>query len=469
MKKILILSDGIVGKSFVQRVVNTYTSDNIYYVVQNKKITYENANPKKFKFYNFDPTSFYKLDNILKMEFIQVIIIMDSPPDIENSIKNIRIVKKDLRIVVLNQFNMNLDAYNVVNVNANEFLSARMLDFLPNVPVIAQNVGTADGEIMEVLVPFGSSFVYRHIGVIEQNGWRIVAIYRNRKLILPESDKMIHPNDLLLLVGEPMVLQSIYRSIKRVLGQFPEPYGTNLYIPIDMDIESRDDIVDIMQRALYIHTVLAHDIVIKIINPSDIETVEYIKAFSTTKVHISIDYTTQDRESVILNDIKKYHVGIVLVSRNSFKEHSFRSTLYFGKVPVLKLGKKEQEFVKDVIVVLNSNALALEKISTTVYDISAQLGFNLEIISYKSDNCDKKDEIINHFKNLSNIFSKSIKINEMSRNPIKELQKRDNFLQCLPFSEEMIQRHIFSILSTDSEKLYHKLDDYPQLFIPTGA
>lgn len=214
MKKILIISDGEVGEHFIQRVGETYTSENIYYVVQTKAKEHLEVNPARFKFYEFDPTSLYKLANLLKMEFIQVFIAMDNQIDVENTVKNIRAIKKQLRIIVLNKWQMQNEDANIVLVNSNELVASRLLDYLPNVPVIAQNVGIGEGEIMEVLVPFGSSFVYRHIGAIEQKNWRIVAIYRNRKLIMPSRRKMIQPNDLLVLVGEPSVLKSVYRSIK---------------------------------------------------------------------------------------------------------------------------------------------------------------------------------------------------------------------------------------------------------------
>ena len=106
MKKILIISDGDAGEHFIQRVVETYTSENIYYVVQSKAKEYKDVNPARFKFYEFDSTSFYKLSNLLKMEFVQVIVAMDNQQDTENTIKNIKLVKKHLRVIVLNRWNM---------------------------------------------------------------------------------------------------------------------------------------------------------------------------------------------------------------------------------------------------------------------------------------------------------------------------------------------------------------------------
>ena len=59
MKKILIISDGSVGEHFIQRVSETYTSENIYYIIQTKAKEHLDANPARFKFYEFDPTSLY--------------------------------------------------------------------------------------------------------------------------------------------------------------------------------------------------------------------------------------------------------------------------------------------------------------------------------------------------------------------------------------------------------------------------
>ena len=290
MKKTLIISDGSVGEHFIQRAIETYTSENIYYVVQMKERAFKDINTDRFKFYTFDPTSLYKLSNLLKMEFVQVFIVMNSQIDVENTIKNIRLVKKQLRVIVLDQWKLKLKDSNLVLVDSNELLASRFLDYLPNVPVIAQNVGIGEGEIMEVLVPFGSSFVYRHIGVIEQKNWRIVAIYRNRELIMPSRNKMIQPNDLLVLVGQPAVLKSVYRSIKRELGQFPEPFGSNIYLYIDMNLIDYKTIKELIKQAVYVHSKFKHKLVIRIINPSNIEVIQYIKNFASDDIVINIQY-----------------------------------------------------------------------------------------------------------------------------------------------------------------------------------
>ena len=465
MKKILIISDGNVGRHFIQRTLQTNSSENIYYIVQTKETHFEDVNAGRFKFYEFDPTSLYKLANLLKMEFIQVFIAMDNAIDVENSIKNIRTIKKQLRIIVLNQWNLVNEDANVVLINTNEILASRLLDYLPNVPVIAQNVGIGEGEIMEVLVPFGSSFVYRHIGVIEQKNWRIVAIYRNRKLIMPSRRRMIQPNDLLLLVGEPAVLKSVYRAIKRELGQFPEPFGSNLYLFLDMNIVCHQTIKKFVKNAVLAHEKFKHDLIIKIVNPNNIDIIQAIKAYRASNIIIDIDYDSEDLQAMFYDDIKSYHIGLVVVSKEMFQNHQVRRTLYEAHIPVFKIADKEFDLLKDTALILSDNR-DLEKISATIFDISEQMNLNLEIHNYMNEHQAQKAQVIEHFNNLATIFSKSIKLIEENENPILTLKKRDNFLQILPFTKKLTRRRFFSIFSTDSELLYHKLDDYHQIFIP---
>ncbi|PHR54038.1 MAG: potassium transporter TrkA [Arcobacter sp.] len=466
MKKILILCDGKIGQHFVERVADTYTSENIYYVVSMEKLDIPNAKPSQFKFYQFDPTSLHKLSNLLKMEFMQVIISLKTSVDVEVSIKNIRAVKAQLRIVTLDSWGLEFDDQNIVVVNTNELLSSRLLDYLPNVPVIAQNVGVGEGEIMEVLVPFGSSFVYRHIGAVEQNNWKIVAMYRNQRLILPSPKRMIQPNDLLVLVGEPSVLKTVYRAIKRELGQFPAPYGSNLYLYIDMAVEDEQALPKLIKRTKYIHKNLGDKLYIRIVNPSSIELLAKIKSHRSDKIIIEIDYTTKSYKDIILNDMKVMDIGIVMISSKLFAITELRQCLYKSKIPVLKLSKKPFSKLKESVIILNDNR-DLEKISTTIFDISSQLSFNLELFDFTQEITEEKERIIEHYENLSVIFSKSIKIIKEDANPIRFLKKKENFLYCLPFTEKILDLPLYSLFSTDTEKLYHRLGEYHQLFIPT--
>jgi hypothetical protein len=465
MKKILIISDSKIGHNFVQRAIDTFAKDNLYYVIQTKAVEFENAPASRFKFFEFDPTSLYKLSNVLKMEFVQVFIAMSNPADIEHTIANIRVSKKQLRIIVIDHWAMDLEEYNVVQINTTEILASHMFDYLPNVPVVAQNVGLGEGEIMDVLVPFGSAFVYRHIGVIEQKNWRIVGIYRAGKLILPDARKMIHPNDQLLLVGEPSVLNSVYRAIKREIGQFPQPFGTNLYLFIDMIKDDLKEIIYLIEKAVKVHEKFSNRLIIKICNPSDIALLEKIKKRRSENIIVDIDYQQSYIEDVVLNDVKQFDIGLIMVSSFMFEKDKMREILFDTNVPVLSISQRSIEKIKDAVIVLNDNK-DLEKISTTIFDFSSQMGYNLELLKNTDEESSEQDEIIEHYRNLSAIFSKNIHVNFHHDNPIRKLSKRENFLQCIPFTENILQGKNTTIFSTDIEELYHRLNRYHQLFFP---
>lgn len=465
MKKILIISDSTIGRHFIQRAIDTFTKDNIYYVIQPKAAVFENAPLSRFKFFEFDPTSLYKLSNVLKMEFSQVFIAMQNSVDIEVTIANIRVSKKRLRIILVDQWALKIEDSNVVQINTNEILASQMFDYLPNVPVIAQNVGLGEGEIMEVLVPFGSSFVYRHVGVIEQKNWRIVGIYRDGKLILPEERRMIHPNDQLLLVGDPAVLNSVYRAIKREIGQFPQPFGRDLYLFIDMLKDDENEIMRLVEKAIAVHANFKNRLVIKVCNPSSIGILTKIKEERSERVIVDVDYKESYIDDIILNDIKSYDIGMLIVSAKMFANEKMREILFDANVPVLSLAKRSVDAIKDTVVVLSDNK-DLEKISTTVFDLSAQMGFNLELLKNESEESVEQDEIIEHYRNLSAIFTKNININLHHDNPIRKLTKRENFLLCIPFTAKILQRKSSTLFSTDIETLYYRLNGYHQLFIP---
>ena len=465
MKKILIISEGSIGEHFIQRTIDTYSSENIYYIVQIKEKKFEDYNPARFKFYEFDPTSLYKLSNLLKMEFMQVLITMDNVVDIENTIKNIRMIKKQLRIVVLNQWNLVNEDPNIILINTNEILASRLLDHLPNIPVIAQNVGIGEGEIMEVLVPFGSSFVYRHLGVIEQKNWRIVAIYRNRKLIMPSRRRMIQPNDLLLLVGNPAVLKSVYRAIKRELGQFPEPFGSNLYLYIDMNIACHATIKELVKHTQRVHGIFKRNLIIKVVNPRNIEILQYLKELRSLNVAVNIDYDGNDFANTLFEDVNTYHVGLIIVSKEMFGDYNVRKALHESHVPVLKISNKDFLALKDVALILSDNR-DLEKISSTIFDIAGQMNLKIELHNYMNEHQAEKEQVIEHYNNLATIFSKSIKIIKENENPILTLKQKENFIQIVPFTNKLTRRRALSLLTVDSESLYHKLDEYHQIFIP---
>ncbi len=94
---------------------------------------------------------------------------------------------------------------------------------------------------MEVLISFGSPYAYRHVGSLTNKMWRIVAIYRDGKQIFPTPATMLRPNDKLIIIGNSIVLEEIYKRITQRKGLFPEPFGRNLYLILNIDRDREDN------------------------------------------------------------------------------------------------------------------------------------------------------------------------------------------------------------------------------------
>jgi hypothetical protein len=467
MKNILILADGIVAKHFLQRIGETFISTNEYTIVTIDRSILPEKQSSNFITYQFDPTSYIKLSKLLKRDYDDIFLIMKNRIDAEGAYRNIRRDRPFVRVTFFNRWDIEFKDDYLININANELLANRLYDFLPGVPVIAKNVGLGQGEIMEVLVPFGSAYVYRHIGTIIQNQWRIVGLYRGNQLILPKPSLMIKPNDVLLLIGKPSVLESVFKAIKQELGQFPTPFGENIYLYIDMRKVSSRCVLNCLEQATYLHKrIKGRKLIIRVCNPSDIRLLETIKALDNEKVECIVDYRGNDPKSLIREDVQNYNVGLVVCGREIFDDKAYKRILYALRKPILQLSDFSLMRLKKLVVIL-SEEKRMEVISATVFDVASQLNLNIELLDYEPDgDFEKKSFILNHYENLSNIFSKHMNVRQEKRNPIRELMHDETFLQVLPFTGKILQNHFLAYFSADVEKLYFKLSRNPQLFVP---
>ncbi len=462
---VLILADGIVAKELLRKIAQNYVHTNRYFVVyQDSSIKLEKEHQNIF-FYRFDPTSFVKLSALFHHRFSEVVIVLANKIDTLASFENVRKLDSSVNIVVLDRWNLPFEGKNFIRLNANEILANRVADHLPNIPVTAQNVGLGQGEIMEVLVPFGSAYVYRHIGSIEQKNWRIAAIYRNNRLLLPSASLMIYPNDLLLLVGEPDVLKEVFKSIKQEVGQFPMPFGINSYLFIDMELLDLKSLKHLVLGAVYVHKKFKdRKLFIRIINPTDFAFLHFIKQYDSDSIEVTIDYYKVDPYQRIEEDIKRAKIGLFITHSTMFEKRVFRKFLYRFSIPVLSISQKSFEELKEVGIVLGRNK-DLEKISSIIFDIAIQLKLTLKLFQYMQEETNR--EVIDHFENLANIFSKPITIKKTKLNPIRYIQQYEkNILIIYPFNEKVAKARVWNIFSTDAEALFFKLKEYHQIFIP---
>lgn len=464
MKKILIIADGILAKHFLERVMNKTSSDNLYDVVTYREKTIPSKKLENFTFYNIDPTSFEKISPILNRDYYQIMIIVANKIDATGAYKNIRSINKEVQIVLLDRWELEMEDSRLEILASRDVLSSRFVDFLPNMPVIAQNVGLGAGEIMEIRVPLGSSYVYRHIASITQKKWKISGIYRANKLILPRPTLMIQPNDVLLVVGDPTVLNSVYMSIKKDLGQFPAPFGHCIYCLVDMKEMNEGEIDKLVNDAFLLHSKISSmKLYIKIINPTYSKAFEKLKSYNNQHISVEIDYYDKSPHSVIKLDMENKDIGLIIATNDFFTENV--GYLYSFRLPVFKVGIWGFSNLQEGVI-LSNNSEDIEKESAVIFDISSQLDLDVKLYNFDPDNLSAKNSLSEHFENLAKLFGKKVEVLHVKSNPLTQLRNRKDILQFVPFNKKITESNMFSIFSTDMERLYFKLSKSYQLFIP---
>ena len=471
MKKILIILDGIVAKKLMQRIVEANTGDNSYDVIYMSDAILPIQKPSNFTFYKFDPTSKSKLSMVLdKKIHTEVLIALNSKDEMLNVIKNIKEHTKNLQMTVLDYWGMKINDPLVRIYRGIEVLANGMVEKLPNVPVLAQNIGLRQGEIMEIRVPFGSSYAYRYIGSIEQKEWKIFALYRNQKMITVKPSLVLKPNDVILVIGKPEVLMQVYNAIGKTQGQFPMPFGTNIYLYLDLYLEDENGVKKAIDEAKYLNQKLKNNLlIVRITRPTTVQIMDFIKneIRHFSNIILQIDYANKGFSKLIKEDSRKNNIGMIILTQEMFKNKNEVKSVLELKIPIFKFGKEKLKSVKRTVVILNDTH-SYEQISPIVFDISSQLKvktkiFDLDPIGEK----ESKSGLLDHFENLAKIFNEKLEIVTSGENPIRELKKQRNMLQILPLKEAMFKKRIaFKFFYTNSDFLAFDMDKFNQLLIP---
>ncbi len=465
MKKILIIADGITAHRFLQRVISSDATENRYYIVYYNDKTLPETRSEKFLYYKFDPTSFTKLTALLEHEdFYKCMIILSNKTDLIASYKNIRDYDENIQISLVDMWDLEFNDSNTSVIDIHDTISNIFSNYLPDLPLFAQNLGIGTGEIMEFEIPFGSPYVYRHIRNIDQKRWKIAAIFREHKLILPSLSTIILPNDSILVVGNPNVLKGVYKSVNREFGQFPIPFGENIYCYIDMSFMSEAEIETLINDAMILHSKLnSKKLIFKIVNSKFSKLLDKIKSYANANMLVEFDFHHVNAKEIISNDIDRHYVGL-LVTTQSFLKDNF-ALLYQFKLPIFKVGKGGFYSIKKSVF-LNSDSKKAEKVSSIIFDISSQLKINITLFDVDLEKSEENDKIISHFLNLSKLFDEKVNVIKSEENPILNLRKNDDFLQFVIFEKKLLASKYTSFFSTDMQAHYFKFSGNYQLFIP---
>jgi len=467
MQNILILANGTMAKYFVQWVGKSRIDANHYYITCNV-----HHDPLKstanLTFVPEDPTSFLKLKKLMeKVPFSVVFVVIKSRDEALCAYQNVRRLERKVRVVFVSQWDdLTLEDENLNLININELMASHLYEHLPNVPVIAKNIGLGRGEIMEVLVPFGSSYAYRHVGSIAHRKWRIAAIYRNEQQILPHHGTLIKPNDILVILGNPTILEELYKRITRRKGLFPEPFGRNLYLLVDMGL-SDEAIWAQVNEAIYLSKRLARsELYVGLININFSPLLHQLRELEAEGITILPMYNHHEYQTQITHDSIAYDVGLFLVHPTLFSQRIFGQMLYDLGRSVYLFGEESIETVKESMLLMGADE-AMESLSSSVFDLSEQLRLKFTLANYNPEGEFRdKEEIVRYYESLSTLHNFEIQIKQKRVNPIVELKNQPTLLHIAPFKKTIFHRPLIDFFSMDPSRYFLRIKKHPLLLIP---
>ncbi len=469
MKNVLIILDGKIAKHLLTRMIALNNNLNKYDIVYYDDSVLPNDIPSNFTFYKFDPTSYSKLSFILKKVLYQdALIVLNSKEDTQAVIKNIRTNYKTLNFTIFDQWDLKFNDENINYYRGNDIISNGLVEQLPNIPVFAQNIGQRQGEIMEVKIPFGSNYAYRYIASIGQKDWKIVALYRHDKLVAIGPSLVLKPNDVIIIIGKPDILTQVYSAISKSSNQFPMPFGSNIYIYIDLYIQNETEVINAIEDAKILHKRMSNNkLIVKITRPTTIDILNKIDLIleGLHNVVIDMDYHNLGIQNILKEDKVKFDIGLVVLTLSLLNYKEAIKNIVLLKLPIFKVGSEQISSLKNALVLLNDKKL-YEQISPILFDISSQLKIKPKVFDIDPIGDKNTDELISHLNNLSKIFNQNITIITEKSNPIKRIKKEQDILQILPLNEKMFQKRRFKFLNTNSDLLSFDIEKFNQILIP---
>ena len=460
MNKILIFAGAAEANLLIEKISQNYLNLGEFHIIyeedeiKNSFLEKENLFFYKINFYAYE---LYK--KLLYKDLNKIVILVKNKKEAEFILKN-SLDKKVPILFVKFWLDFEVPKQNNIEViDLPELLTNKIIDFLPGVPLFARDIGLGKGEILEVEVPPNSPFAYSHPSKLENEEAKVAAIYRNNELRLINKNTMILPNDRLLLVGKPDTLKDLFKKIKKNIGAFPQPYGQNIYLLLDMKELSKKEISQLLRSAIFLHRKLKNKkLIIKIINPSLNNQIYRLYKFKNIEVHT--DYHQTSFKSQLKKDVSKYNIGLIIVNEETFYKNG--DLLFDIKIPIFKKGRESIKKCKELKVLLQEEEI--KKIASVIFDLSFQLQKPLTFI--EGDPEKEHKELTEYLINFAKLFNfKDVKIQKIKDNPIIELNKES--YQCIitPFTKKPINK-IWQILNPKMEYNYLLLNKFNQFLIP---
>ena len=286
--------------------------------------------------------------------------------------------------------------------------------------VAPTNIGLGQGEIIEVSVMPTSIIAGYPVGKFSSRRWRIVAIFRGDKLILPKPRTIVKPGDRVLIVGDPKILKYIAGLIKSGEPQFPLQFGVEevIFLPEEREEVIRDG------KYFYENT--------KVQKVS----IYYCKEFKKTTAelfnHLKKGEVKTKKlrlcEKEFFNEVKGESFGLIVMP-DRYRE--FPLNLGIKTLPVLiaeetlspVMVARGTTPVERILVPVSGSFSSLRALEVGI-ELSLMLGAKLSALYVAtSENDQKANQLREKITKLSHMYKTPIEFIKRVGNPIREFAK----------------------------------------------
>jgi len=462
LNKILIFAGAKEATLLIKKIINYHLNLAEFHIIYEDEEIIKPFKEKKENlfFYKIDFLAYEFYKNLIYKDFNKIIIFIKHKKEAEFVLNKVKFSKSPILFAKFwIEFKEIPQKNNIEVLDIPEIITNKIIDFLPGIPLFARDIGLGNGEIMEVEIPIFSPFAYKSPSYIEERyNVKVAAIYRQNELKNFDKNTTILPNDKLLLIGDPQTLKELYQQIRKNIGSFPQPYGQNIYLLIDMKNMQKKEISQLLKSALFLHRKLKNKkLIISIINPA--LNIKLLKLYKFPNIDINTDYFITSYEEKLKKDINELNIGLIITNNQFFNKNM--EIFYEIKKPVFKKGEESIKKCNSLTVLLHKNNI---KIASTLFDLSYQLGIKLRFLNADPENSNK--DIVEYIKHLAKLFNfNNVEFSSTKNNPIIKLKKESNI--CIVEAiEKKPNNKIEQILIPKIEYSYTLLTKFNQFLIP---
>jgi len=292
----------------------------------------------------------------------------------------------------------------------------------------ATNIGLGQGEIVEVAVLPTSVLAGYPVGKFTTKKWKVAAIFRGNKLILPSERTIIRPGDRILLIGDPTILKHIVGLVSSGEPQFPLQFGSEEVVLLP----KRNS--EVLNDAFYIANITkAPSISIYTCFEDNLEIAELAQASCKKKSKVS---SLKQCEREFIANILGKEPGIIILP-NIYSE----IPLHFGiktfpvdlaettLVPVM-LSKGSSPFKKILVPVSGSFSgyRALEIATEIAIQSKAKLD---AVFVSQNGNTGKIEDLKDKIRKFSSLYGIEIELKLLKGNVITEVSRISKYYNLL--------------------------------------